>query len=98
MQLIIIVFLPGVTLMGLSIAMLGAVINLELALIVCAYGAAFIGMTYWANTWTRPLLDKAIDANQDNSRFVGNAMTAMETLRYFNGDRWISRRFEEKAD
>ncbi|MET3924002.1 ABC transporter ATP-binding protein [Devosia sp. 2618] len=97
-QLLIIVFVPGLTLITLSIAMLGAVINLEMALIVLAYGTIFIGLTYLSNKWTRPLLDHAIEANQDNARFVGNAMTAMETLRYFNGDRWISQRFGEKAD
>jgi len=97
-QLLIIVFLPGLTLIGLSIAMLGAVISLEMALIVLTYGAIFIGLTYLSNVWTRPLLDEAIEANQDNARFIGNAMTAMETLRYFNGDRWISRKFGEKAD
>ncbi|KKC41033.1 ABC transporter ATP-binding protein [Devosia epidermidihirudinis] len=97
-QLLIIVFVPGLTLIALSVAMLGAVINLEMALIVLAYGSIFIGLTYLSNKWTRPLLDHAIEANQDNARFVGNAMTAMETLRYFNGDRWISQRFGEKAD
>ena len=97
-QLAIIVFIPGITQIILAIALLGAVITPELMLIVVIYGIFFIGLTALANRWTRPLLDKAIEAQQDNSSFVGNAVNAMETLRYFNGDRWISERFAEKAN
>ena len=97
-QLAIIVFLPGLVQIGLAVALLGAVINLEIVVIVAVYGTCFVSLTYAANRWTRQLLDRAIEANQDNSRFVGNAVNAMETLRYFNGDRWISRRFSEKAE
>ncbi|WP_082555403.1 ABC transporter ATP-binding protein [Devosia sp. Root635] len=98
LQLAIIVFIPGATQIALAIALLGAVINLEIVAIVGIYGVVFVTLTYIANRWTRQLLDRAIEANQDNARFVGNAVNAMETLRYFNGDRWISRRFAEKAD
>src|SRR5690606_20882765 len=70
----------------------------ELMLIVLVYGPFFIGLTYLANRWTRPFLDNAIEAQQDNARFMGNAVNAMETLRYFNGDRWISDKFTEIAN
>ena len=96
-QLGIIVFIPGTVQIVLSIVLLGAVINAELMAIVTVYGSFFIGLTYFANRWTRPFLDQAIEAQQDNARFVGNAVNAMETLRYFNGDRWISERFADKA-
>jgi ABC-type bacteriocin/lantibiotic exporter with double-glycine peptidase domain len=98
LQLGIIVFIPGVTQIVLAIALLGAVINLEIVIIVGVYGLTFVTLTYAANRWTRQWLDKAIKANQENAQFVGNAVNAMEALRYFNGDRWISRRFSEKAD
>ena len=98
LQLGIILFIPGVTQIVLAIALLGAVINPEIVVIVGIYGVTFVSLTYGANRWTRQWLDKAIEANQDNARFVGNAVNAMETLRYFNGDRWISQRFSEKAD
>jgi len=97
MQLGVIVFLPGLLQIGLAIALLGAAISAEIVLIVLVYGSFFIGLTYLANRWTRPLLDRAIEANQDNARFVGNAVNAMETLRYFNGERWISTIFAQKA-
>lgn len=97
-QLGIIVFIPGMTQIALALILLGAVINFEIVGIVAVYGAAFIALTYGANQWTRPLLDRAIEANQDNAKFVGNAVNAMETLRYFNGDRWIGERFAQKSE
>jgi len=96
-QLGIIVFIPAVTQITLSLIVLGAAINIEIALIVIVYGVAFIVMTYWANHWTRPYLDKAVDAQQEATRFVGNAVNAMETLRYFGGDRWMSDNFSSRA-
>jgi len=97
-QLLIIVFIPGFAQILFSLGLLGTVINAQIVLIVIAYGLAFIVLTYFANHWTRPLLDEAIKAGQENAKFVGNAVNAMETLRYFNGDRWISTRFADKAD
>ncbi|KKB76064.1 ABC transporter ATP-binding protein [Devosia soli] len=97
-QLALIVFVPGIAQIGFSIALLGAIISIELMVIVGVYGICFVALTYFANRWTKPLLDQAIEANQENSRFVGNAVNAMETIRYFNGDRWISEKFAEKAE
>lgn len=93
----LIVFIPGAAQISLSIALLGATISPELVAIVVVYGICFITLTYFANQWTRPLLDKAIAAYHDNAAFVGNAVNAMETVRYFNGDRWISEQFSQKA-
>jgi ATP-binding cassette, subfamily B, bacterial len=98
LQLAIIVFIPGISQIVLAIGLVGAVINLELMLIVLIYGTFFVGLTYIANRWTRPLLDRAIEAGQENARFMGNAVNAMETLRYFNGDRWITEKFTEVAN
>lgn len=97
-QLALIVFAPGIAQILFSIALLGAAISGEIVAIVVVYGICFVTLTYFANQWTRPLLDRAIEANQDNARFVGNAVNAMETIRYFNGDRWISEKFGEKAE
>ncbi|MBN9334738.1 ABC transporter ATP-binding protein [Devosia sp.] len=97
-QLGLIVFAPGIAQIFFAIALLGATISNELVVIVVVYGACFITLTYFANQWTRQLLDQAIEANQDNARFVGNAVNAMETIRYFNGDRWISEQFATKAE
>jgi len=96
-QLGIIVLLPALLNIGLGAAVLGTVIDPEIILIVLAYGAVFIALTYVANRWTAPFLEKAVEADQDNAAFVGNAINAMETLRYFNGDRWIAENFSSKA-
>jgi ATP-binding cassette, subfamily B, bacterial len=96
-QLGLIVLIPGIVQIVLTLLVLGASINLEIVIIVFVYGAAFIAFTFFANRWTRPFLDAAIKADQANSKFVGNSINAMETLRYFGGDQWIAGRFAEQA-
>ncbi|AOF91782.1 ABC transporter ATP-binding protein [Sinorhizobium sp. RAC02] len=96
-QLALIVFIPGTTQIALALGMLGATINLEIVLIVLAYGCGFIALTAIANHRTRRFLDAAIAAGQENAKFVGNAMTAMETLRHFGSHGWMQARFAEKA-
>lgn len=97
-QLGIIVVIPGLLQIMLSLFLLGAVINIEIVGIVLVYGVGFISATYFTNKWTRPFLDEAIEAAQENARFMGSALNAMETLRYFNGDSWISQTFRKKAE
>ena len=96
-QLGLIVLIPGIVQIILTLLVLGASINLEIVVIVFVYGAAFIAFTFFANRWTRPYLDAAIKADQANSKFVGNSINAMETLRYFGGDKWVAGRFAEQA-
>lgn len=96
-QLGLIVLIPGIVQITLTLIVLGASINLEIVAIVFVYGFAFIAFTFFANRWTRPFLDQAIKADQANSKFVGNSINAMETLRYFGGDKWIAGRFAEQA-
>jgi ABC-type multidrug transport system fused ATPase/permease subunit len=97
-QVALVILIPGITQIVLAIGLLGAVVNIEIVLIVLVYGVTYVAATYFAHRWTRPYLDKAIEANQENAKFVGNAVNAMETLRYFNGDRWVSESFAGKAD
>lgn len=97
LQLALIVFIPGITQITLALVVLAAAINTEVSVMVLAYGIVFIGVTYYANERTRPLLEAAFVATQQNAKFIGNAVNAMETLRYFGSDRWIAGRFAEKA-
>jgi ABC-type multidrug transport system fused ATPase/permease subunit len=96
-QLGIIVLIPGIVQILASLGVLGTTINIEIVVIVVIYGLAFVAFTYLSNRWTRPFLDAAIKADQASSKFVGNSINAMETLRYFGGDDWIKQRFEENA-
>jgi ABC-type bacteriocin/lantibiotic exporter with double-glycine peptidase domain len=96
-QLGIISLIPSIVQIIASLAVLGTAINLEIMAIVLVYGVAFIAFTYVSNRWTRPYLDAAIKADQASSKFVGNSINAMETLRYFGGDEWIASKFEENA-
>lgn len=96
-QLILIVLAPGLAQIGLSLLLLGVTISLEIVFIAVAYGTAFILATYLANKSTRPLLDHAVRASQDNAKFIGGVVHAVETLRYFGGDRWALAEFERRA-
>ncbi|WPE19383.1 ABC transporter ATP-binding protein [Shinella zoogloeoides] len=96
-QLGLIVFIPGTTQIVLALAMLGATINIEVVLIVIVYGTGFVALTALANHRTRRFLDAAIEAGQENAKFVGNAMAAMETLRHFGSHGWMQARFADKA-
>lgn len=96
-QLALIVLIPGLIQITMTLLVLGTSINLKIVVIVFVYGFLFIGLTFLSNRWTRPYLDAAIKADQANSKFVGNSINAMETLRYFGGDQWIAGRFGEQA-
>jgi ATP-binding cassette subfamily B protein len=96
-HLVLISFVPGFVQITLTLAVMGAAINPAVMAIVTAYGAVFISLTYFINRWTRTHRDAAVEANQENAKFSGNAIVAMETLRYFGSDRWMSDRFAESS-
>lgn len=97
-QLLAVIIVPGVVQIGLALAVLGATINLEIVLVVAGYGVIFIGAIFLSNRYSRPWLEKAIEADQRRAGFLGNAVSAMETLRYFGGDEWVGRRFADAAE
>lgn len=77
--------------------MLGLTIDIRVVLIVLVYGIIYISVTYFSNILTRKYLQKATQKGQSNAQLVGNAMTLMETLRYFDATDWMSRRFHHGA-
>jgi ABC-type multidrug transport system fused ATPase/permease subunit len=97
-QLVAVIIVPGFVQILLSLAVLGTTINLEIVAVVIVYGLFFIAATFLSNRYSRPFLEKAIEADQANAGFVGNAVSAMETLRYFGGDEWVGSRFAETAE
>jgi ABC-type multidrug transport system fused ATPase/permease subunit len=97
MHIVLIVFIPGATQIALTLVTLGALLNIEVVAIVAAYGAAVITLTFVSTRRSQALLDAAVSAGQENARFIGNAMNAMETLRHLGSHAWMSSRFTEKA-
>ncbi|WMT86026.1 ABC transporter ATP-binding protein/permease [Pelagibacterium sp. 26DY04] len=85
--------LPGIAQVTLSIVMLGTVLDLDIALIVLVYGMVYIALVMHATRITRIHLDAAIEHSQESSKFIGNAIAGMDTLRQFGSDRWMIGQF-----
>ncbi|PPU59461.1 ABC transporter ATP-binding protein [Xanthomonas codiaei] len=96
-QLALVAFIPGVLQILLSLLTLGALIDLQLVVVVVVYGAVAIGLSSFATRRARVYLEAATNAGQENARFIGNAMNAMETLRQFGSHAWMTQRFEQRA-
>lgn len=96
-QLLSIVLVPGATQIAVSIGVLGLAIDWTIAAVVVSYGLVFIGLTYLANASTKAFLEAAIAASQQNAKFVGTFVPALETLRCFGGSHWLSSQFRQRA-
>lgn len=96
-ELGLVAFIPGAVQILLTLATLGALINAEVVAITVIYGSAAVTVTLLSARRARVYLDRAVEAGQENARFVGNAMNAMETLRHFGSHAWMSHRFSAKA-
>lgn len=96
-QLGLVALIPGLLQILLTLFTLGALIDLQLVMIVLVYGVVAVGLSTIATRRARANLEAAVEAGQENARFVGNAMNAMETLRQFGSHAWMVRRFEHKA-
>lgn len=96
-QLALSIVIPGALQLIITLVVLGIQLNTGLALIVLAYGAVFIALTYYANVRTTPEIESATNASQSNARLVGNALSSIDTLRYFNSQSWMSQRFNDGA-
>ncbi|WP_295380886.1 ABC transporter ATP-binding protein [uncultured Stenotrophomonas sp.] len=96
-QLGLVAFIPSALQIVLTLITLGALINLQVVLIVLVYGTVAVTVSAIATRRARIHREAAVEAGQQNARFVGNAMNAMETLRQFGGSAWMVQRFEQKA-
>ncbi|WP_404404833.1 ABC transporter ATP-binding protein [Pelagibacterium halotolerans] len=88
--------LPSMAQLILALGLLGAVLDYHIALIVLGYGVVYVALVAQASSATRPHLDKAIEQSQASSRFVGNAISSMDTLRQFQSDRWMIGQFTDR--
>ncbi|KGB93830.1 ABC transporter ATP-binding protein [Burkholderia cepacia] len=89
--------IPGVLQIVLTLVTLGALINFEVVAIAAAYGMVAVAIAVVSARRSRAFLDRAVEAGQENARFVGGAINAMETLRHFGSHRWMNDRFADKA-
>lgn len=96
-QLGLVAFIPSALQILLTLITLGALINLQVVAIVLGYGSVAVTLSAIATRRARIHREAAVEAGQQNARFVGNAMNAMETLRQFGGSAWMVQRFEQKA-
>lgn len=88
--------LPSLAQLILALGLLGTVLDLDIALIVFGYGVVYVALVTRAASITRPHLDEAIEHSQASSRFVGNAISSMDTLRQFQSDRWMIGQFTSR--
>ncbi|NEW90530.1 ABC transporter ATP-binding protein [Rhodopseudomonas sp. BR0M22] len=93
----LIVWLPSATQVGLTLFTLGYLLDLQIVLAVAVYGVIVVLATFGSTRRSQQLLDAAMAASQDNAKFAGNAMNAMETLRQLGSSTWMSRRFADRA-
>lgn len=96
-QLVGTVFLPGIIEVVISLCLMGALVDIRLAVIVAAYGGLVIWLTHLANTKTQSSLYAAISVTQQNAKFIGNVVAALEPLKFYQGFRWAEKRFDENA-
>ncbi|WP_439403425.1 hypothetical protein ACNJYA_10885 [Bradyrhizobium sp. DASA03068] len=60
---------------------------------VAIYGALAIALTWISTRQARAFLDAAVEAGQENARFIGNVLNGMDTLRHFGSQSWMNKRF-----
>ncbi len=96
-QLALSILIPGTLQLVITLAVLGIQLNVGLAFVVLMYGVVFVALTYYANVRTTPEIERATTASQSNARLVGNALSSIDTLRYFNSHSWMSQRFNKGA-
>ncbi len=88
--------LPSVVQLVLALGLLGAVLDVGVAAVVFGYGVVYVALVSRATSVTRPHLDEAIEQSQASSRFVGNAIASMDTLRQFQSDHWMIGQFTNR--
>ena len=95
MQLSLISFIPSVLQIVFSCFILGLKLDPKVVTIVLLYGSFFIGLSYFSSKRIEEYLKVATSERQKNTQLVGNAMSMMDILRFFNAAAWIEHRFQE---
>lgn len=95
MQLGLISFIPSVLQIVFSCFILGAEIDFKIVTIVILYGSFCIGLSYFSSIRIEQYLEDATSERQKNIQLLGNAMSMMDVLRFFNAGSWIDQRFQQ---
>lgn len=95
MQLGLISFIPSVLQIVFSCFILGAKIDFKIVTIVILYGSFCIGLSYFSSIRIEQYLEEATSERQKNIQLLGNAMSMMDVLRFFNAGSWIDQRFQQ---
>ena len=95
-QFALVGILPSAAQLVFALGLLGTVLDPDIALIVFVYGVVYVALVARAATVTRPHLDEAIEQSQASARFVGNAISSMDTLRQFQSDTWMIGQFTNR--
>lgn len=97
-QLSLISFIPGILQIALSCLILGIKLDPKIVIIVLLYGLFFIGLSYFSSKRIEQYLEAATSERQKNIQLIGNAMSMMDTLRFFNAGTWIDKRFQKGSE
>lgn len=95
MQLGLISFIPSVLQIVFSCFILGAKIDFKIVTIVILYGSFCIALSYFSSIRIEQYLEEATKERQRNINLLGNAMSMMDVLRFFNAGSWIDQRFQQ---
>lgn len=96
-QLSLLYFIPGLLQIILSLFLMGATVNSLLVLIVIIYGFFYIVISYLANKSIQNNWEQVVTESQLRVKYVGNVISMMETLRYFNANQWMMNKFEASS-
>lgn len=97
-QLLITYFIPAIIQVVLSCLLLGIKLNVTVMLIILLYGVFFISVAYYANKNINKYLDVVINEEQLKAQIIGNTISMIETLRYFNAGIWIEKKIKKASD
>lgn len=96
-NLLTLVVSPSLVQFIAAVALLGAALRVEVAIIVFIYGIFFIAFTYYLTKKASPFLDSANESFRQNAKQVGHIVLLMETLRYYNAQSWFIGKYTDKA-
>lgn len=95
MQMGLISFIPSVLQIIFSCFILGIKLDFKIVTIVILYGLFFIGLSYSSSKRIERYLKEATSERQKNIQLLGNAMSMIDILRFFNAGSWIDQRFQQ---